>query len=180
MKRTTLLFLCAALFAVSACSGPQTPVKELERIVNEVEKNYDSYTEEDLEKVIGRLDALDNEFEKYEYTDEELREIGRLNGRLSAYLTKAAFRNLGSSMGDLFEELGGGVEGFLEAFGVDDVKPDVDAEELSDEELREAGRRAGKEFGKKARKLAIEFGAGMEGFAEEFEKEMEKAMEDFE
>ena len=178
MKRISLLFLFTVLFAVSACSGPQTPIKELKKIVSEVEKNYDKYTEEELDKVLARLDAVDKEMDKYEYTDEEMREIGRLNGRITAYLTKAAFNNLGATMNDLAKELGGGIEGFFEAFGVEGVEFATSNDDLSDEELREAGRQAGKKFGKTARKFALKLGAGIEGFAEEFEKEMEKALED--
>lgn len=181
MKR--IVFALSVLFVVfsfTACVNSQTPIKELEKIAKEVEENYNSYTQEDIDEVLVRLDAVEKEFDKYEYTDEELREIGRLNGRMSAYLTKAALNNLGSSMGDLFQELGGGIEGFMEAFGVESLDLDIDEGDLSDEELREAGRNAGKQLGKSAREFAIKLGAGMEGFAEEFEKEMEEVMEELE
>jgi len=181
MKR--IVFALSVFFVTlsfTACVNSQTPIKELEKIAKEVEENYNSYTEEDVEKVLAKLEVLEKDFEKYEYTDEELREIGRLNGRMSAYLTKAALNNLSSSMGDLFQELGGGIEGFMEAFGVEELDFSIDEGELSDEELREAGRNAGKQLGKSAREFAIKLGAGMEGFAEEFEKEMEEVMEELE
>ncbi len=181
MKR--IVFALSVFFVTlsfTACVNSQTPIKELEKIAKEVEENYNSYTQEDIDEVLVRLDAVEKEFDKYEYTDEELREIGRLNGRMSAYLTKAALNNLGSSMDDLFQELGGGIEGFMEAFGVENIDLDIDEGDLSDEELREAGRNAGKQLGKSAREFAIKLGAGMEGFAEEFEKEMEEVMEELE
>ena len=81
MKKVALLFALFAMLFVTACSGPQTPVKELRSIVDEIEKNYDSYTDEELGDVITQLEAIEKEMEQYEYTDEELREIGRLNGR---------------------------------------------------------------------------------------------------
>lgn len=179
MKRITVLFsVIMFTLAIVACSGPQTPVKELRELVNEVEMNYKSYTEDDLDRIMDRLDALDKEFAKYEYTDEEQREIGRLNGRLSAYLTKVTVRNLGSILGNFAEEIGGGMEGFFSAF--DEDVDGIDTCELTDEELRERGRRLGKKLGEKTRRFAIRFGSGVEGFADGFEEEMEQLSDSFE
>ena len=67
MKR--IVFALSVFFVTlsfTACVNSQTPIKELEKIVREVEKNYNSYTEEDVEKVLAKLDVLEKDFEKYE------------------------------------------------------------------------------------------------------------------
>lgn len=181
MKKFITLFsaLLVAL-AVAAC-GKQTPVEKLRKITDEVEANYSSYTEEDIDKVMLRLDEIEKDMQQYEYTEEELREIGRLNGRLSAYLTKAFMNNLGSTLGDFAEEFGAGVEGFFEVLAGDsEVGEDIDDGELSEDGLREKGRRKGKEWGRKTRRFAIELGSGIEGFAEGFEEEMEQLSDNIE
>ena len=46
----------------------------------------------------------------HDYTDEQLREIGKLKGKCSAYLTKGLLKRAEKS----FIELGGVLEGYLE------------------------------------------------------------------
>ena len=174
MKKVALLFALFAMLFVTACSGPQTSVKELRSIVDEIEKNYDSYTDEELGNVITQLEAIEKEMEQYEYTDEELREIGRLNGRATLLLTKAYIKHAGSELGEITQEFVGGMEGFFDALCDED---DVDS---TDEELEEAGRRKGKDLGKRLRNMAIKFGSGVEGFAEEFGKEIEALSDELE
>ena len=171
MKKISLLFVFLVMLFVTACSGPQAPVKELRKLADEIEMNYDRYTDEELENVVARLEAIDKKMEQYEYTDEELHEIGRLNGRLTMYLAKAYMKRAGSELGEITQELLGGMEGFFGAL-CDDV-------DCTEEELEEAGRMVGRQLGKRLRNTAIMFGSGVEGFAEEFGKEIEALSEEF-
>ena len=63
--------------------------------------------------------AIEEELAKYEYTDEELKEIGRLKGKCMGYLTKQSLKNLEKQIKDLTKELEGGIEGFLEVLSND-------------------------------------------------------------
>ena len=142
MKKITVLFMFCALMTVSACSTPNTPIDELRALVEEVEKNCDTYTEEDLENVIARVEALDDKMKQYEYTDEQLREIGVLEGRLARCLSKVLFKELGTELGNFTQELFGGIGGFFGGF-MDEVET-----EKSEEQLREEWHEMGKVFGK--------------------------------
>lgn len=51
---------------------------------------------------------------KYEYSDEELREIGRLKGKIIAKMAKSTVNDLKKQMEDLSKQLEGGLEGFME------------------------------------------------------------------
>lgn len=173
MKKISILFVSFIVFTLTACSGPQTPVKELRKLADEVEMNYDSYTDEEIENVLEKLDSIDTEMQQYEYTGEELRVIGRLNGRVSMYLAKAYLKRAGSELGEITQGLMGGMEGVLDALS---GGSDTDIDEVLHEEARMKGRL----LGKCLRDMAITLGSGLEGFAEEFEKEIETLAEDLE
>ena len=150
------------LFAVTACN--RTPLERFEAIVEDVEANYESYTPEDWDAVEERLQAIDTDLEQSELTEEELREMGRLNGRLAACATKAAMKQLGSALGDFASGLGG----FVEGLGIE-----IGGSRSSTKESKEAARRKGKELGEELGRFATQLGAGIEGFASSFEDEME-------
>ena len=150
------------LFAVTACN--RTPLERFEAIVEDVEANYESYTPEDWDAIEERLQAIDDDLEQSELTEEELREMGRLNGRLAACVTKAAMKQLGSALGDFASGLGG----FVEGLGIE-----IGGSGSSTKESKEAARRKGKELGEELGRFATQLGAGIEGFASSFEDEME-------
>ena len=150
------------LLAITACN--RTPLEKYKAVVEDVEANYESYTQEDWAAVEERLRAIDADLEQSELTEEELREMGRLNGRLAACATKAAMKQLGSAFGDFASGLGG----FVEGLGIE-----IGGSGSSTKESKEAARRKGKELGEELGDFATQLGAGIEGFASSFEDEME-------
>lgn len=128
MKKMTFVALLLALsFTVSCTSDPKD---RLENLLEKVEKNGNSFNEEEWESVFNELDCIENEIDKKNYSKEELREIGRLKGRLLGCITKTALGDMQEQLTGLSAILTGGLVGFLEAFDID-----VDNYELSDEEL---------------------------------------------
>lgn len=117
-----LLLICLAfilLMGITSCDSSQSAIKDLEVLLNEIEENYQSYTDEDWEAMSLSYSAIEEELAKYEYTDEELKEIGRLKGKCMGYLTKQSLKNLEKQIKDLTKELEGGIEGFLEVLSND-------------------------------------------------------------
>lgn len=120
MKR--LLTICLTfmiLFGITSCDSSQSAFRDLEILLNEIEENHQSYTEEDWENMSLSYSAIEEELAKYEYTDEELKEIGRLKGKCIGYLTKQSLNDLEKQIEDLTKELEGGIEGFLEVLSND-------------------------------------------------------------
>lgn len=120
MKR--LLTICLTfmiLFGITSCDSSQSAIRDLEILLNEIEENHQSYTEEDWENMSLSYSAIEEELAKYEYTDEELKEIGRLKGKCIGYLTKQSLKDLEKQIEDLTKELEGGIEGFLEVLSND-------------------------------------------------------------
>lgn len=56
------------------------------------------------------------EIEEGNYTDEQLREIGRLKGQCVAIYSKSALKLFKDGLKDTINELEGAIEGFLNAF----------------------------------------------------------------
>lgn len=116
------LFICltfAMVFSFTACDSSQTAINDLEMLLHEIETNYQSYTEEDWENMSLSYSAIEEELAKHEYTDEELKEIGRLKGKCIGYLTKQSLKDSEKQIEDLTKELEGGIEGFLEVLSND-------------------------------------------------------------
>ena len=120
MKR--YLFICltfALVFSFTSCDSSQSAINDLEVLLQEIETNYQTYTEEDWENMSLSYSAIEEELAKHEYTDEELKEIGRLKGKCMGYLTKQSIKDLEKQIKDLTKELEGGIEGFLEVLSND-------------------------------------------------------------
>ena len=67
-----------------------------------------------LEMVSDRVILKASSFLTSEYTDEELKEIGRIKGQILAKMAKSAVKDLKKQMEDLSKQLEGGLEGFME------------------------------------------------------------------
>ena len=116
------LFICltfALVFSFTSCDSSQSAINDLEVLLQEIETKYQTYTEEDWENMSLSYSAIEEELAKHEYTDEELKEIGRLKGKCMGYLTKQSIKDLEKQIKDLTKELEGGIEGFLEVLSND-------------------------------------------------------------
>ena len=102
------------LLGMISCDSSQSAIRDLEVLLNEIEANYLSYSEEDWENMSLSYSAIEEELAKHEYTDEELKEIGRMKGRCLGYLTKQSIKEIEKQLEDFGKELEGGIEGFLE------------------------------------------------------------------
>lgn len=118
--KNALFTLVALLFlGFVSCDSSQSAVRDLEMLLNEIEANYQSYSEEDWEDMLMSYYAIEEELAKHEYTDEELKEIGRIKGRCLGYLTKQSVKDLEKQLKDLSKEIEGGIEGLLEVLSDD-------------------------------------------------------------
>lgn len=102
------------LLGMISCDSSQSAIRDLEVLLNEIEANYHSYSEEDWKNMSLSYSAIEEELAKHEYTDEELKEIGRMKGRCLGYLTKQSIKEIEKQLEDFGKELEGGIEGFLE------------------------------------------------------------------
>ena len=82
--------------------------------MEKVEDRYDEFTDEDWEKIVSEYEKIEEELSKYDYSEEDLKEIGKLKGRIFAKMTKNAVKDFSKQIEDLGKQIEGGIEGLFE------------------------------------------------------------------
>ena len=114
-----IITICLGLILVlgmNSCESPRSAVRELESFLYELETNYLSYTEEDWRIAAETYIAIEEKLAQYEYTDEELKEIGRLKGRCIGMMAKKVTIDYKKKFDDITKEIEGAIEGFINVF----------------------------------------------------------------
>lgn len=111
--------------ALVSCGGRQAPVGQLEELASDMRVHSRDYSEDDWAAAAQSFDEICADIDSYrsEYTDEELRQIGRLKGKCAAYIGKKAMRDAQDQLHDALNELGGAFEGAAEVLGDDEGDP---------------------------------------------------------
>lgn len=126
------------MFVVSCSTLAEKSIKELERIVVEVESgNVD--TEKEFEEVLQSVELLTEKYKDVEYTPEQQREVDDLNMRLSAAMTEQFTRHLGRALSGFMNGMVSGMDGFVDGMhdfvdGMQDLVEEIEvmADELDD------------------------------------------------
>lgn len=105
-----LLTMGLASFMVACATPEEKSLRTLQDLYEDMELNHENYTVEDWEKIQVEFEVVTAQMKLYDYTDEQLREIGKLKGKCTAYLTKGLLKRAEKGM----VEFGGILEGFLE------------------------------------------------------------------
>lgn len=116
------IFLIAIICSLLAifCNNAKTSIDELSLLIEDIEENSDNYTDEDWEYVIEEYSLIEQEMENYEYTDEELREIGRLKGIFAMKIAKQVLKDYTEDIKDMQLQFEGGLDGIKEELNKDD------------------------------------------------------------
>lgn len=114
-----LIAIICSLLTIS-CNNAKTSIDELSLLIEDIEENSDNYTDEDWEYVIEEYSLIEQEMENYEYTDEELREIGRLKGIFAMKIAKQVLKDYTEDIKDLQLQFEGGLDGIKEELNKDD------------------------------------------------------------
>ncbi|MBQ0016399.1 MAG: hypothetical protein KBT04_05395 [Bacteroidales bacterium] len=88
----------------------------MERLTSKIQHNATEYTEAEWQEIVDELEEIEGQLEQHrsQYTDEELREIGRLEGICFAQLTKYSILSFQDRIDDALTEVDGIMEGFLQ------------------------------------------------------------------
>lgn len=122
-KFSFLLTAFCAVILCCSCSSKQSPINDLEDLAFELKENSEGYSQSDWEKVAVRYSEIEEQMQQYEYTDEELKEIGKLKAQCfkaivhsSAKNIKKQMRNFQMQMEGASEEMEGAFEEFEDMF----------------------------------------------------------------
>jgi len=115
MKRFFPLLLLSLLLV--ACHPSQTAMDDLQKFTERIETKSDNWSAADWDDAAMLYSEICQTIERYDYDDEQLREIGRLKGRCLAQFGKHSFDESTQGLHDSFIELGGAIEGLLDGLG---------------------------------------------------------------
>jgi len=115
-----IILILAVLLALSGCNNVQSRLDSAEKEIEHAEQNKIEMTEKDwstLEKTMKELE-IDLEQNREKYTDEQIKEIGKLQGRYAALIVKKGINDFQKSI----EDFGNQLEGFIEGSKDDNDK----------------------------------------------------------
>ena len=110
------IIILLTAFLIASCDSKETPVNELDDLTEEISENSKEYSDEDWEEATLQYQQIEADLEKHhsEYTDAELKEIGKKKGKCLAFFAKRSAKNLKENMEDMMHEASGLIEGFIE------------------------------------------------------------------
>ena len=111
MKYKLLSFLVLSLIMLSCTTNRKDPITKLEELVKDIRIHHQQYTVADWKQAYTEYEGISAEMENYQYTEEEMEKVGRLEGECVGYFMKSAVR----SVGGIENEIKGFVDGFKES-----------------------------------------------------------------
>ena len=115
--------LLAALTVVLAASCNLVPLPQrMDKFVDNVEKNYTNYTQDDWDAANEKFEALCNEYQqnKGSLTQDQIKQVRSAMGRYAGLALRAGAESITGTIQEIGEELPGllqGVKDFLEELG---------------------------------------------------------------
>ena len=162
MKRKTF-FIAAIFFGLlflSSCkSREEQVISQLDDLSERVEKDSKSFDSNDWKNAIAEFEQIHNEMADCDFTKEELREIGRKEGKLAVILAKEGAKKVGSHLQEFMESIGSFSEGLKE--GIESEFNEKDFEKLGNELEKMGG-----DFEKMGNDLEKELNHLMDGLSE--------------
>jgi len=112
-SRILPLALLAAVFILSGCSTKQSAVNQLERYSYELRDNAQYYTVKEWKNAVDDFASIRKKIARHEseYTEQEKRRIGELEGKCASYMARGAKQRLVSGARNIASELNGIIEG---------------------------------------------------------------------
>lgn len=117
--RTRMKKLCVIAFAVmgiflSSCSSKQHAINQLENLSINLRDKSAGYSIEQWEKAVDRFSRIRQKMAKYDYTPEERKRIGVLEGQCARYMVQGAKSGLLNGVHQISNEIQGILEGILD------------------------------------------------------------------
>ena len=115
MERIYFLILLVMSIAFTSCDKRQSAINNLENFSEELKENSSDYSSQDWEEANEQYQLLVEQIDQYEYTDEELKEIGKIKARCLKQMTKGAMKQFQDGIHSITKQM----EGAIEEFGID-------------------------------------------------------------
>ena len=115
MKKNLLVWL-VGFFMLSSCQPTaEGYINELRDLVEKIAEEGSEYSEEQWEKISQEFDELKEKAEELEgLTEEQKKEIAKLQGKFSGAMMRGGFDKLMKDAGKELEKAGEAIKGFLD------------------------------------------------------------------
>lgn len=136
MKKFSTLFvyliMCGMLF--TSCDTPEEKVySDLKDLYSRIESDASSFDADDWEDVMEEFDDIHYDIQYCDFTDEQWREIGYMDGRLTVVIAKEATKALLNEYAVLVKKISKYSRGYAEGVqdGIHEDITDKDVEEIN-------------------------------------------------
>lgn len=129
MKKITSFLLVAVIaLAMMSCAKwqAQHQLNALESLVEKVEQKGADFTTTEWSRTSEKYDAICTKMSQYEYTNEQLQEIGKLKARYYIACAKGVMG--GGVLNGIFQQAAGAIDGVMNEVSdaLDDTSDDID------------------------------------------------------
>ena len=117
MKTKVLSIITAMMlvFILTSCqSKEERVISKFEKLSERVETEGQNLTGDEWEQVLTEYEALHDEAAECEFTKEQLEELGRVDGRLTAILMREGSKKAGSEISNFMVDGMTVMKGFLD------------------------------------------------------------------
>lgn len=99
--------------SLSACNNLQSKIKSTDKEIERAEQNKEEMTAKDWSVLENKMKDLQSDLEqnREKYTDEQVKEIGKLQGRYFAVAVKKGINDFQESVNDISNQMEGFIEG---------------------------------------------------------------------
>lgn len=117
MRKLALLLTCSCILLLMGCSDEKTDaLNDLEAITEEITTKSADYTQEDWDIAENQFGLICEELEQYEFTDEQLKHIGKLKGKCTAVFARKKASDFKIRFIGLVRKLKDSSKAYLEAW----------------------------------------------------------------
>lgn len=108
-----ILFVTALLISTNFSCQSKHEINEVDKTLTQAEQNIANIDSADLKKLEIKINELQQDLEKNreKYTDEEVKEIGKLQGRYVAFILKKQVKELKDNLDNFKNQMEGFIEG---------------------------------------------------------------------
>lgn len=120
------LLIAILSIVLTACNKQEQAIDDLRSFSEQLKEESAEYTQEDWQQAGEQYQQIVEEINQYEYTDEQLKEIGRLQAVCIKQMSKGAMKLLRQNINSISKQLEGAIEEFM--------SPDTEQQDQQDQE----------------------------------------------
>ena len=109
----TTIFALFAMITLSSCqSQEERVVSRIEKLSARIDADGKNFSPEDWEEALEELEEIHDDMGDCEFTKEQLKAVGRADGKLTIIITKQAAKAMGRDVSTLMKNISSYAKGF--------------------------------------------------------------------